>query len=127
MGNMTEAESLFSRSLTIRERTLGPNHEDTIFSRNNLIEVLMKSKQFMVAEPILRQAVEIFTNVRGITNQATLVTMFNHGICLGALGRQDEVLPIIEKVAGEVVNCFAPNDEFVQKVKTTLARLRSDI
>lgn len=52
--DISEAESLFAKSLEMRERCLGQDHPDVSSSLNNMAEVLRCQNKFEV-RPRLRQ------------------------------------------------------------------------
>ncbi|HEX8873039.1 MAG TPA: tetratricopeptide repeat protein, partial [Nitrosospira sp.] len=55
-GQYAEAESLFTRSLTILEKTLSPNHPKVIANLNNLAELYRKSGREIEAAALKRRA-----------------------------------------------------------------------
>ena len=57
-SKLNEAEPLFRRALEGRERTLGPDHSDTLTSVNNLGFLLYAQGKLNEAEAMLRRALE---------------------------------------------------------------------
>ena len=55
-GKYEEAEPLFQRALTIREKVLGPEHPHTAQSLNNLAILYYKQGKNVEAEPLFQQA-----------------------------------------------------------------------
>jgi tetratricopeptide (TPR) repeat protein len=54
-----EAEPLYARALSLRERALSPEHPDTATSLHNLALVYEKGGRYAEAEPQYRRAVRI--------------------------------------------------------------------
>src|SRR5262249_53900983 len=59
MGRLAEAETLFRRSLEIREKTLGPDHPDVAIGLNNLAELYRAQGRLPDAEALFKRALEI--------------------------------------------------------------------
>ena len=55
-GRYAEAEPLYKRSLSIREKALGPNHADVGSSLNNLAELYRVQSRYAEAEPMYRRS-----------------------------------------------------------------------
>lgn len=58
-GKLDRAEASYREALSIREKTLGPNHLDVAVSLNSLAELLRTQLRFGEAEPLLRRALQI--------------------------------------------------------------------
>ena len=54
-----EAEPLFQRALTIREKALGPEHPDLAISLNDLAALYQDISRFAEAEPLFQRALTI--------------------------------------------------------------------
>ena len=59
-GRYAEAESLYRRSLSIREKALGPEHSDVAQSPNNLAKLYHVQGKFREAEPNYQRALVIW-------------------------------------------------------------------
>jgi serine/threonine protein kinase/Tfp pilus assembly protein PilF len=89
MGNVYEklgltapAQSLLTHSADIRSRVLGPEHPETLRSRNDLGVVLLDEGRFADAEKSYRETLEIRRRVLGPEHPDTLQSMNNLGIVL---------------------------------------------
>jgi len=59
-GRYADAESLYRRTLAIREKTLGPDDPDVAASLNKLASVYTDQGRYADAEPLYRQAIAIY-------------------------------------------------------------------
>jgi hypothetical protein len=66
---MDEAELLYRRALSIRERSFGKEHPDVAIDLNNLASLLQDTNRMAEAEPLYRRALSIMTNYTRITGQ----------------------------------------------------------
>ena len=72
-GKYAQAEALYSQTLEIRRRVLGPEHPDTLNSMNNLAsEGYIPQGKYAQAETLLSQALEILRRVSGPERPDTL-------------------------------------------------------
>ncbi|CAM9588227.1 unnamed protein product, partial [Laminaria digitata] len=58
-GNYAVAGPLFERSLTIREKALGPEHPDVATSLNNLAGLLQTQDNYAEAGPLFERSLTI--------------------------------------------------------------------
>lgn len=103
----TEAEPLAKRVREIREKTVGPEHPDTISSLNNLGELYESQGQYREAETILRRALEMSQKALGPDHPGTATVLHNlagiyrrRGLCKEAESASSRALGILEKVLG---------------------------
>ena len=54
-GNLSKAIDFFSKELDHCESLYGPDHDETVNSRNNLVELMIETKRFALAEKELQQ------------------------------------------------------------------------
>ena len=76
-GKLGEAEPLLRRALEGKERTLGPDHSDTLISVNNLASLLKAQGKLGEAEPLLRRALEGQERALGPDDSSTLTSVNN--------------------------------------------------
>lgn len=86
-GRFAAAEPLFRRALDVRERTLGPEHPDTLSSLNNLAYVLDSIADYAGAEPLYRRALEAEERLRGPDHPSTLCVLNNLAFLLANQGK----------------------------------------
>jgi tetratricopeptide (TPR) repeat protein len=64
-GRYAEAELLYKRSLTIAEKTLGPDHPDVATSLNNLAALYRAQGRYAEAEPLSKRSLTIIEKALG--------------------------------------------------------------
>jgi CHAT domain-containing protein len=64
-GRYAEAEPLYKRSLSIREKGLGPDHPDVGGSLNNLAALYRAQGRYAEAEPLYKRTVSLFDKALG--------------------------------------------------------------
>jgi tetratricopeptide (TPR) repeat protein len=58
-GRYADAETLYTRSLAIREKVYGPDHPDVALSLNNLAELYRVQGRYPEAEPLYKRSLAI--------------------------------------------------------------------
>ena len=86
VGRYSEAEPLYRRALLIRERTLGPEHLNTLNGVNNLGYLLQVKGDLVGAEPHYRRALEARERTLGLDHSDTLISVNNLASLLRAKG-----------------------------------------
>ena len=76
-GKLQEAEPLYRRALEGYERTLGPDHPDTLASINNLAILIEAQGKPQEAEPLHRRALEGYEKAMGPEHPSTLASLNN--------------------------------------------------
>ena len=76
-GRYGEAETLYVRSLHIREQQLGSDHPDTAQSLNNLAGLYESQGRYSEAEPLYLQALEIRRSQLGQDHPSTTTSLNN--------------------------------------------------
>jgi serine/threonine protein kinase len=90
LGLYPRAESLLTRAVEIRLRTLGPNHPDTLNSKHLLSWVFREEGRYAEAERLQRETLDTQRRVLGPSHLNTLRSMNNIGAILVAEGRLAE-------------------------------------
>jgi serine/threonine-protein kinase len=86
------AEALQRENLDIRKRMLGPEHPQTLASRNNLANAIGYQGRYAEAESLHRENLDIQTRVLGAGHPNTLMSIYNLG-CFAALrGDREQAL-----------------------------------
>jgi tetratricopeptide (TPR) repeat protein len=86
-GKFSEAEGHFRRMLTIYERRLGPQHEDTAAALNSLALVLEKLGDYPGAETLLKRAAGILERKFGQDHPSTATVTSNLARVLDSQGK----------------------------------------
>jgi CHAT domain-containing protein/Tfp pilus assembly protein PilF len=76
-GKYNEAEPLYKRSLSIREKALGSNHPDVAASLNNLAGLYYSQGNYSAAEPLLKRSLSIYEKALG-SNHPDVATSLNN-------------------------------------------------
>ncbi|MGH7601717.1 MAG: FxSxx-COOH system tetratricopeptide repeat protein, partial [bacterium] len=92
-ANYAEAESLYRRSLEIREKQLGPEHPAVATSLNNLAALLESQGKSADAEPLFRRSLKIREKQLGLEHPATGVSYGNLAGVLKAQGKYADAEP----------------------------------
>ncbi len=93
-GRYAEAEPLHRRSLTIREKALGPDHSDVGQSLNNLALLYEAQGRYADAEPLYRRALSINDRALGPNHPSVGTTLNNLAELYRAQGRYAEAEPL---------------------------------
>jgi tetratricopeptide (TPR) repeat protein len=90
-GNTAQAESLYLRSLQIREKVLGSDHPQVATSLNNLALLYSRSLgRYSEAERYFRRALSILERSCGANHPNTLACLASYTALLRHLGREAE-------------------------------------
>ena len=76
-GRFGEAENLYRRVIELRARILGPEHPDTLASRNRLIYALNEEEKHTEAVAEARQVVTLREKILGFEHPDTLLSRYN--------------------------------------------------
>ena len=74
-GKYAQAEALFSQTLEIQRRVLGPEHASTLMSMDNLASVQYVQGKYAQAQALFNQTLEVRRRVLGPDNPDTLETL----------------------------------------------------
>ena len=89
-GKLTEAGPLLREALVGQRETIGPTHQDTLRTTNNLGNLLMKQGELAEAEPLLREAFGGQREKLGPTHPESLRSKDSLRRCLCAQGKDAE-------------------------------------
>ncbi len=96
-GSYDKAEPLYKLALSIRERTLGPDHPDTAASLNDLAGLYRTTERYDEAEPLYKRALTIREKALGLDHPDAAAS-FNYLAGLyDATGRYDEAEPLYKR------------------------------
>jgi len=97
LGDLPAAEPQIRRAVELRERTAGPEHPDTLASRNSLLEWMQSQGQLEEALPFGQALLDARRRVLGPEHPDTLSTQNNVAILLFQLGRAPEGIALLEE------------------------------
>ena len=76
-GKYAEAEALFSQTLEMQRRVLGPEHPNTLISMGNLAMDYSAQGKYTQAEALFSQTLEVRRRILGPEHSSTLSSMHN--------------------------------------------------
>jgi CHAT domain-containing protein len=86
MGNYSQAEPLFQRSLAISEKVLGKEHPDVATSLDNLASLYRAQGNYSQAEPLSQRALAIYEQVLGKEHPDVATNLNNLAVLYQAQG-----------------------------------------
>jgi tetratricopeptide (TPR) repeat protein len=108
-GDLTRAIPVLTATLADRERILGPDHPDTLTSRNNLATAYRDAGRLDDAITLHRRTVADRERVLGADHPDTLTSRNNLAGVYRAAGRSDEAIPLIEAVLADRERVLGPD------------------
>jgi serine/threonine protein kinase/tetratricopeptide (TPR) repeat protein len=97
LGDPAPAIRQHERALALRERTLGPDHPDTLESMDNLASAYRGAGQVADAIPLFERALKLQRSTLGPDHLHTLITLDCLAAAYREVGRVDDALPLIEE------------------------------
>jgi tetratricopeptide (TPR) repeat protein len=97
-ANYTQAEPLYQRALTIREKALGLEHPEVAASLNNLAELYRTQGQYEKAEPLYQRALAIREKALGPDHPNVATQLNNLAQLLQATNRLSDAEPLNRRV-----------------------------
>jgi len=97
LGDLPAAETQIRRALDLRQRTLGPEHPDTLASRNSLLEWMQANDRIREAVPFGRDLLAARRRVLGDDHPDTLVTMNNLAVAVFQDGHMDDGIALMKE------------------------------
>lgn len=106
-GQLREAQRLYTVALTIKDRSLGPNHVETLSSVHGLASVSHQLASHDVAKQMYERALDGFEKAYGPEHVDTLSVLSNYGVLCQDMGDVDKarqvynrVVPLQERILG---------------------------
>ncbi len=96
-GNYEEAEPLYHRSLTIKEKTLGPEHPTVATSLNNLANLYHAQERYADAEPLYQRSLAIAEKAEGPKHPDVATGLNNLALLYHVMGRYAEAEPLYHR------------------------------
>lgn len=97
LGQYTQAEPLYHRSLAIREKTLGPDHPDVAASLNNLASLYQKQGQYAQAETLHLRSLAIDEKTMGSDHPYVAEDLNNLANLYQRQGRYTQAEPLYQR------------------------------
>jgi tetratricopeptide (TPR) repeat protein len=96
-GRYAEAEPLYRRALTVKEKTLGTDHPTVASSLNNLANLYNAQGKYADAEPLYQMALVIVEKVLGPHHPNVATAMENYAALLRKTNRSAEAEKLEER------------------------------
>ena len=109
LGEYPQAIEQHKRALTLREIQLGPDHRDTLLSRNNLADVYVSAGRFTDAIRLLEQNLKLCEAQLGPDHPDTLTVRNNLAEAYRTVGRNTEVIRLHEQTLKQREAQFGPD------------------
>jgi tetratricopeptide (TPR) repeat protein len=117
------AESLFKRSLAIREKALGPDHPDVSTSLNNLALLYEAQGKYDLAEPLFKRSLESYEKALDADHPYVASALNNLAFLYEAQGKYDLAEPHYERSLAIWENALGPDHPDVGASLNNLAEL----
>lgn len=95
--------------LEVSERTLGPNHPNTLIALGNLGTALSNRRREAEAEPLRQRLLQALERTSGPSHPNTLAAAANLAATLGSLGRDEEAKALLQRVADSSERALGPD------------------
>jgi tetratricopeptide (TPR) repeat protein len=109
-GRAAEAIPLLEQTLAGRERLLGPDHPDTMRSRNNLARAYREAGRISDAIPLVQQTLAARERLLGPDHPSTLASRNNLASAYRATGHPAEAIPLFELTLAACKRTLGPDD-----------------
>ena len=100
-GRYADAEPLYKRALTIREKALGPDHPNVAVSLNNLAGLYQTQGRYAEAEPLYKQSLAINEEALGSDHPNTALSLNNLAELYHLQGRYGDALPFVKRTISQ--------------------------
>jgi tetratricopeptide (TPR) repeat protein len=94
IANYATALPLYERTLSIREKVLGPEHPDVATTLNNLAALYQSMGNYTEPLPLYKRALSIFEKVLGPEHPDVATTLNNLATLYQSMGNYTEALPL---------------------------------
>lgn len=126
LGRYSTAEITHRQALSIRARTLGLEHPDTLMSMESLAVTLSDQGKYAEAEKTHRETLRLHREVLGETHPVTLGSMNNLALTLAYQGEYAEAKKIHQKTLRLCVEVLGETDPDTLKSMNNLAYALSE-
>ena len=120
-GRTAEAIPLLAQTLAGRERLLGPDHPDTMSSRNNLARAYREAGRITDAIPLVQQTLAARQRLLGPDHPSTLASRNNLASAYRATGHPAEAIPLFELTLAACKRTLGPDDPRTVATRNNLA------
>ena len=125
IAEFDKAETLYRRSLSIREASLGPDHPAVARSLNNLAHLLSDTNRKSEAEPLYRRSLRMREASLGPDHPDVAQSLNNLALLLSDTNRKSEAEPLYRRALSIGEASFGPDHPDVAESLNNLASLLS--
>jgi tetratricopeptide (TPR) repeat protein/tRNA A-37 threonylcarbamoyl transferase component Bud32 len=125
-GKYGDAEKQYRSVIEIRSRALGPEHPETLASRNRLIYALNEEEKHAEAEAEARQVVKLREKILGFEHPDTLLSRYNLASALYHEGKFAEAERLYREVLKLDENVIGPEHRRTMAARIGLANTLND-
>ena len=108
-GRPTTAAEQFERGAVASDQLLGPDHPDTVTSRNNLASAYQAAGRLPEALPLFERTLTDCERLLGPDHPNTLTSRNNLAFAYQAAGRLPEALPLYERTLTDCERLLGPD------------------
>jgi serine/threonine protein kinase len=120
LGDFTQAVQQLERALALREAQFGPDHPDTLASRNNLAEAYLSDGRVEDAIRLHEQTLSQRETVLGPYHRQTLQSRNNLALAYQTAGRKESI-PLFEQTLKQLEATLGPDDPDTLSTRNNLA------
>jgi serine/threonine protein kinase len=121
LGLYSKAETLLTRAVEIRRRTLGAKNADTLKSMHDLAGVLLEESRYPEAEKLARETLDTRRQVFGSQHRDTLDSMTQTALVLNDEGRYPEAEKLHREALEVATRVLGPQDKLIRRIRQNLA------
>jgi len=118
-----QAESVYKRALTIREKALGPDSSDVATTLNNLANLYKDESKYALAEPIYNRVLSIYSKTTGADSQYMAMAYSNLGALYRTEGKNKEAIAAYKKALAAGEKSLGPDNSHVIDIVSKLAEV----
>jgi tetratricopeptide (TPR) repeat protein len=126
LGKYADAEVIFKRALTIKEKALGPNHPDVATNLDNLAVLYSDQGRYADAEPLSKRALAIREKALGPNHPQVATHLNNLANLYREQGRYADAEPLYKRALAIDEKALGPNHPNVATSLNNLAVLYLD-
>ena len=120
-ADLTRAIDLGERTLADRERALGPDHPDTLLSRNNLAYAYQSAGRLSEGIPLFERTLADRERIMGRDHPDTISSQNNLAYAYESAGRLAEAIPLFEQALADSERVLGPDHPHTLTYRNNLA------
>jgi tetratricopeptide (TPR) repeat protein len=122
-GRYKEAENLYQRALTIRERAIGAEHPHNVYTLNSLAQFLLEQGQLERGEELCRRALTIREQKLGTRHPNYADSLATLALLYERRGDENRALQLYQQALASCEGKLMPEHPLVLRCQAGLSRL----